>query len=142
MSFKTELVSLTILLFLGVCPQAESVKRMIVENVRGFIYSCIQPLGLGDVVVFENRQPVTAAKFINTSSLFILLPGAIRLRELKPISEQKVENILFAPPYCQTECCMPFFVKPYLMSKTIFSQQECAKKQILQGREYLGSFQL
>jgi len=26
---------------------------------------------LGDVVAFENRQPVTAAKFINKSSLFI-----------------------------------------------------------------------
>ncbi len=30
---------------------------------------------LGDVAVFENRQPVTAAKFITKSSLFILLPG-------------------------------------------------------------------
>ena len=24
--------------------------------------------------------------------------------ELKPISEQKVENLFVAPPYCQTEC--------------------------------------
>jgi hypothetical protein len=24
--------------------------------------------------------------------------------ELKPISEQKVENIFVAPPYCQTAC--------------------------------------
>jgi len=31
-----------------------------------------QRLRLGDVAVFENRQPVTAAKFINKSSLFIL----------------------------------------------------------------------
>jgi hypothetical protein len=31
-----------------------------------------QRLQLGDVAVFENRQPVTAAKFINKSSLFIL----------------------------------------------------------------------
>ena len=55
-------------------------------------------LGLGDVAVFENRQPVTAAKFINKSSLFILLLGFIRRLELKPISEQKVENIFVAPP--------------------------------------------
>ena len=38
---------------------------------------------LGDVVVFENRQPVTAAKFINKSSLFILLLGVIRHAETK-----------------------------------------------------------
>jgi len=31
-----------------------------------------QRLRLGDVAAFENRQPVTAAKFINKSSLFIL----------------------------------------------------------------------
>jgi hypothetical protein len=30
------------------------------------------------VAVFENRQPVTAAKFINKSSLFIQLLGVIR----------------------------------------------------------------
>ena len=57
---------------------------------------------LGDVAVFENRQPVTEAKFITKSSLFILLLGVIRRLELKPISEQKVENIFVAPPYCQT----------------------------------------
>jgi len=56
------------------------------------------------VAVFENRQPVTAAKFINKSSLFILLLGVIRRVEPKPISEQKVENIFVAPPYCQTAC--------------------------------------
>jgi len=28
--------------------------------------------GLGDVAVFENRQPVTAAKFIIKSSFFML----------------------------------------------------------------------
>jgi hypothetical protein len=53
------------------------------------------------VAVFENRQPVTTAKFIIKSSLFILLLGVIRRLELKPISEQKVENIFVAPPYCQ-----------------------------------------
>ncbi|CAN5355382.1 hypothetical protein BH23BAC1_BH23BAC1_44630 [soil metagenome] len=52
---------------------------------------------LGDVAAFENRQPVTAAKFINKSSLFILLLGAIRRLELKPNSEQKVENIYSSP---------------------------------------------
>jgi len=60
---------------------------------------------LGDVAVFENRQPVTVAKFIDKSSLFILLLGFIRRLELKPISEQKDENIFVAPPYCQTACC-------------------------------------
>ncbi len=64
----------------------------------------VQRTRLGDVVVFENRQPVTAAKFINKSSLFILLLGVIRLLELKPNSEQKIENIFVAPPYCQTAC--------------------------------------
>jgi len=58
----------------------------------------------GDVAVFETRQPVTAAKFINKSSLFILLPNVIRRLELMPVSEQKVENIFVAPPYCQTAC--------------------------------------
>jgi hypothetical protein len=40
------------------------------------------------VAVFENRQPVTAAKFIKKSSLFIQLPGVIRRLELKLIREQ------------------------------------------------------
>jgi hypothetical protein len=73
---------------------------------------------LGDVPVFENRQPVTEAKFINKSLLFILLPGVIRWLELKPISEQKAEHIFVATPYCQTKCwwlaffcpkCCPYF---------------------------------
>ena len=46
-------------------------------------------------------RPVTEAKFINKSSLFILLLGVICRLELKPISEQKVENIFVAPPFCQ-----------------------------------------
>jgi hypothetical protein len=50
------------------------------------------------VAAFENRQPVTAAKFINKSSLFVLLLGVIRRLELLPISEQKVEKIFVAPP--------------------------------------------
>ena len=43
-------------------------------------------LRIGDVAAFENRQPVTAAKLINKSSLFIQLLGFIRRLELKPIS--------------------------------------------------------
>ena len=58
--------------------------------------------GLGDVAVFENRQPVTEAKFINKSSLFIQLLNVICLLELKTNSDQKAENIFVAPPYCQT----------------------------------------
>jgi len=77
----------------------------------GMEFHCCQRLRLGDVAVFENRQPVTAAKFINKGSLFILLPGVIRRLELKPISEQKAENIFVAPPYCQTEC----WLKAYLV---------------------------
>jgi hypothetical protein len=65
----------------------------------------VQRSRLGDVAAFENRQPVTAAKFITKSSLFILLLGFIRRLEPKPNREQKVENIFVAPPYCQTECC-------------------------------------
>jgi len=57
------------------------------------------------VAAFENRQPVTEAKFINKSSLFILLLGFIRRLELKPNSEQKAEHLFVAPPYCQTACC-------------------------------------
>ena len=67
----------------------------------------VQRLRLGDVAVFENRQSITTAKFINKRSLFILLLGVIRRLELKPNSEQKDENIFFAPPYCQTACVCP-----------------------------------
>jgi hypothetical protein len=45
------------------------------------------------VAVFENRQPVTAAKFITKSSLFILLLGFIRRLELKMISERDDEDL-------------------------------------------------
>ena len=54
-----------------------------------------------------NRNPsarITEAKFINKSSLFIQLHGVIRRLELKPNSEQKVEYIFVAQPYCQTAC--------------------------------------
>jgi len=65
-----------------------------------------QRLRLGDVAVFENRQPVTAAKFIIKSSLFILLVVVIHRLELKYNSEQKVEHIFVAPSYCQAACCV------------------------------------
>jgi hypothetical protein len=39
----------------------------------------------GDVAVFETCQPVTVAKIINESSLFILLSSFISLQELKLI---------------------------------------------------------
>jgi hypothetical protein len=48
------------------------------------------------VAAFENRQPLTEAKFITESSLFNLLLGIIRRLELKPNSEQKVENMFVA----------------------------------------------
>jgi hypothetical protein len=56
------------------------------------------------VAAFEIRQPVTAAKFITKSSLFIawLYPSA----GLKPNGEQKVEHIIVTPPYSQTACCL------------------------------------
>jgi hypothetical protein len=63
------------------------------------------------VAAIKNRQPLTAAKFITKSSLFILLLGVVRRLELKPNSEQKVENIFVAPPYCQTECCLLYIVR-------------------------------
>jgi hypothetical protein len=67
---------------------------------------------LGDVAVFENRQPGTVVKFINKSSLFILLLGVIRRLELQLINEQKVENIFVAPPYCQTAFCAFMLLRP------------------------------
>jgi len=79
-------------------------KKFILFEIKVVVTICAQRLRLGDVAVFENRQPETVAKFINKSSLFILLPGFIRRLELKLNSEQKVENIFVAPPYCQTAC--------------------------------------
>ncbi len=46
--------------------------------------------GPGDLAVFENRQAVTAAKFINKNSLFILSLGVIRRLELKPTANKKL----------------------------------------------------
>jgi len=85
--------------------------------------------GLGDVAVFENRQPVTAAKFINKSSLFILLLGVIRRLELKPNSEQKVENI-FAPPYCQTASYVYIFNRFRYQEESKFRKNKERKKTV------------
>jgi hypothetical protein len=77
----------------------------------GVVRNDSQRAGLSDVAVFENRQTVTAAKFITKSSLLILLLGVIRRLELKLISELKVENIFVAPPYCQTACWLLAFYR-------------------------------
>jgi len=69
-----------------------------------------QRLRLGDVAAFENRQFVTAAKFINKSSLLFCCSALFVKLEPKPISEQKVENKFVAPPYCQTACWWQFLV--------------------------------
>ena len=73
------------------------------------IFQWTLTLRLGDVAAFENRQPVTPAKFITKCSLFILLLSVIHRLELKPISEQKVENLFVAPPYCQTDVSYRFY---------------------------------
>jgi hypothetical protein len=51
---------------------------------------------LAMVAVFENRKPITAAKFIIKSLLFVPLFSFTSRLELKPNSEQKVENIFVA----------------------------------------------
>ena len=84
-------------------------KVVMISRVCRFIKDCLQRPRLGDVAAFENRQPVTEAKFIIKSSLFVLLLGVIRRLGLTLISEQKVENIFVAPPYCQTACCLLAF---------------------------------
>jgi hypothetical protein len=60
---------------------------------------------LGDVAVFENRQPVTAAKFINKSSLLILLLGFIRRLVLRLIANKKMR--IYSSPLLTKNCmCM------------------------------------
>jgi len=69
---------------------------------RDLILKLLPTLRLGLVAAFENRQPVTAAKFINKSSLFILLLDFIRRLELKPITELRIysspRHIAKTPP--------------------------------------------
>jgi hypothetical protein len=50
------------------------------------------------VAVYENRQPVTAVKFINKSSLFIVFLSIIRLPKLKVGSEQETGKTFVALP--------------------------------------------
>jgi hypothetical protein len=70
----------------------------------------VQRPRLGNVAIFENRQLVTAAKFINKSSLYILLLGVIRRLELKPISEQKDENLFVCQHSSKPNVGSSFFV--------------------------------
>ena len=87
----------------------------------------ITPNGYGlDVAVFENRQSATAAKFINKSSLFILLPGVVRRPELKPNSEQEVENMSVAilpNRLLPAVICLPF-------QKALFSFHQCVAQMV------------
>lgn len=73
--------------------------------------TCVQRTRLGDVAVFENRRPVTAAKFITKSSLFILLLGVIRRLELKPNSEQKL-SIYLSPRHIAKPPVVRYFSSP------------------------------
>src|SRR5688572_17018040 len=76
---------------------------------RGSPYNDGNRSKFGDVAIFENRQPVTSAKFIIKTSLFILLPGVIRRLELKAISEQKKsENIFVARHLAKPILCLQF----------------------------------
>jgi len=52
----------------------------------------------------EERQPVTAAKFIYTSFIAYSIAWCYSSAEPKLISAQKVEKIFVAPSYCQTAC--------------------------------------
>jgi len=53
-----------------------------------------QRLRLGDVAAFENRQPVTAAKFINKVYWLFYCPALFVGVELKPISDKKLRIYL------------------------------------------------
>ena len=80
-------------------------------------------LQLGEVAVFENRQPATAAKFIKKSSLSILLLGIIRRLEQKLNSEQKLSiysspRHIAKPPVVRRFCLSAFdslriFIEPF-----------------------------
>jgi hypothetical protein len=89
--------------------------KIILSNCRSNLITaarknCWQRTRLGDVAVFENRQPVTAAKFITKNSLFILLLGVIRRLVLKMISELGDECLQVTPPYSQTACWLMRFM--------------------------------
>jgi hypothetical protein len=67
---------------------------------------------LGDVAVFENRQPEPKLGKVTKVDDTFYSSSVFRRLELKPISEQKVENIFVAPPYCQTACWLLFLSTP------------------------------
>ncbi len=72
---------------------------------------CLQRLRFGNVAVFEKRQPVTEAKFINKSSLFILLLGVILRLELKPIRQTKSRGFVRRPAIAKPPIlCSPFIL--------------------------------
>ncbi len=79
--------------------------------------------GFGDVAVFKNRQPVTAAKFITKSSFFILSPGAIRRVGAKPNSESGICGIIYSTPrhmpsnYVRSCCSFVSLVNSFLYRK-------------------------
>ena len=98
-SLKTESTSETNLLskeinlsLIAGCLYEQPVIKKEITIVNKYLMCVCQGLHttvrLGDVSVFENRQPVTTAKFINKSLLFILLLGVISQLELKSNSEQ------------------------------------------------------
>src|SRR6266542_3462686 len=57
---------------------------------------------------FNNRNRRQFYKFINKSSLFILLLGVIRRLELSPNSEQMLKIYSSPRPYCQTDVSYRF----------------------------------
>ena len=59
---------------------------------------------------FEKRSPGTAADWKTNVQDKLQKFSVIRRPELKPISEQKAENIFVAPLYSQTACCVPYIV--------------------------------
>jgi len=71
------------------------------------------------VAVFENCQPVTEAKFIDKSSLFILSFGVIRLLEQKLNSEQKVETIFVARHIAKPPLVRSWLVAPNKLRKEV-----------------------
>ena len=92
------------------------------------------------MVEFENRQPVTAAKFITKSSLFILLLKVIRLLEIMLNSEQKLRiylsprHIAKPPVGCCTGATAILKIKkrlyPWLFSKPLSKFPDPEKKGI------------
>ena len=67
----------------------------IIQFLNGLHLKWLPTVRLGNVAVFENRQPGTEAKFMNKSSLFILLPGFIRRPAiLQPLVSSRFSSLL------------------------------------------------